>query len=103
MNTPLFHLAEDARGTVFHVRVSPGASREKIAGEHGGALKISLTAAPEKGKANSVLVKLLAGKLGVERRDLTIVSGETRRDKRLLLHGRTALETETLLRRVITT
>ena len=93
-----FELASTDKGTVFRVRVSPGASREKIAGCHDGALKVSVAAAPEKGRANAALVKFLAKAMGVSRRDLSIVSGETDRNKRLLLEGRDIEETETLLK-----
>ena len=55
MSQPRFNLSDEPEGTVFRVRVSPGASKERIAGEHAGALKISVTAAPEKGKANAGL------------------------------------------------
>jgi uncharacterized protein (TIGR00251 family) len=82
---------------VFHVRVSPGASKEKVIGEHGGALKVSVTAPPEKGKANTALLKLLAKVIGVNRQDLSIISGETGRTKRILLEGRTVEEMEKLL------
>lgn len=98
MSSSGFELSSSAEGTIFRVRVSPGASREKVAGVHDGALKVSVAAAPEKGRANAALVKLLAKALGVSRKDLSIVSGETDRNKRVLLEGRDLEETEKLLK-----
>lgn len=72
---------------VFSLRVSPGASRARILGEHAGALKISVSAAPEKGKANKAVVEFLAGVLGVKKSDISVVSGETSRDKRIAVRG----------------
>jgi uncharacterized protein (TIGR00251 family) len=94
-----FDLASTAEGTLFRVRVSPGASRERVSGLHDGALKVSVAAAPEKGRANTALVKFLAKTMGVSRKDLSIASGETDRNKRLLLEGRDIEETEKLLKR----
>lgn len=96
---PLFELAPGAGGTVFRVRVSPGASRSHVTGVHAGALKVRVSAPPERGKANAALLKLLAGALGVKQRSLRIVSGEAARDKRILLEGVSGEETEKLLRR----
>ena len=101
MSWPAFQLAPGPRGTVFLVRVSPGASREKVVGELGGALKVSVTAAPEKGKANAALIKLLAKTMRVDRKKLSIVSGETRKTKRILLEGKDVVETGKLLRQAV--
>lgn len=74
-------------GCTFRVRVSPRASREAIAGEHDGALKVALTAPPVEGAANAALVKLLAKRLGVSKSAVRIVSGETGRNKRVEVDG----------------
>lgn len=96
---PCFELTPGPRGAVFRVRVSAGASRSHVAGVHDGALKVSVSAPPQKGKANAALIKLLAGALRVERRSLRIISGETARNKHVLLEGRSIEETAELLRR----
>lgn len=96
-----FDLVADPRGTVFRVRVSPGASRARVIGEHAGAVKISVSAPPEKGKANSAVVKLLAKVMGVDRKSLVIISGQASRDKRLLLAGKDIEETGHLLGRAV--
>ena len=47
----------------------------------GDRLKISITAPPVDGKANAHLVKFLAGQFGVAKSQVSIVSGESGRDK----------------------
>ncbi|MFM7075771.1 MAG: DUF167 domain-containing protein, partial [Planctomycetaceae bacterium] len=50
----------------LEVKVVPGSSRDQIVGWLGDALKIKVTAPPEKGKANERVVELLAGALGID-------------------------------------
>ena len=59
----------------LNIKVVPGASRDQIVGWLGNALKIKVTAPPEKGKANEAVVTLLAKTLGVRRDIIEIVSG----------------------------
>ena len=74
----------------FAVRVQPRASRSEIAGVHGDALKIRLSAPPVDGAANDALVELMAGSLGVAKRAVRIVSGEQSRSKVVEVEGVTA-------------
>ena len=76
-------VTEGKSGCVFQVRVVPRSRQEKVVGLHGDALKIRLTAPPEKGKANRALQEFLAGRLGVSRSDVEILSGHTSRHKRV--------------------
>lgn len=69
------------------VRVQPRASRDGVKGVREGALEVSLTAPPVEGEANSALVAYLAKRLGVAKRDVRIVQGETGRNKVLELRG----------------
>ena len=69
------------------MRVSPGARRSGIVGRHGDAWKVRVTAAPENGRANDAVVRLLADALSVPRESVTLVSGHTGRDKIVLLDG----------------
>jgi uncharacterized protein (TIGR00251 family) len=98
MSSAGFELVSRPEGTVFRVRVSAGASRDAVRGQHGGALKVSVSAAPEKGRANAALLKVLSKAMGISHKDLSIVSGESDRNKKLLLEGRGVEETESLLR-----
>ncbi len=72
-------------GHVLPVLVSAGASRNELRGEHDGRMKVSLTAPPEKGKANRALCEFLAGRLGINRSQVKILSGHTSRRKEVLV------------------
>jgi len=65
------------------VHVQPNASRSEVAGEVEGALKIRLNAPPVDGKANEVLERFIAEKLGVARRAVSVSHGHTSRQKLL--------------------
>jgi uncharacterized protein (TIGR00251 family) len=73
--------------TRLRVRVSPGARRTEIAGPHGDGWKIRVAAPPEDGRANEAVLRLLAERLGLPRRAVTIVSGHTAREKVVELDG----------------
>jgi uncharacterized protein (TIGR00251 family) len=61
--------------------VSPGAARSEIVGRHGAGWKVRVAAAPESGRANAELLRLLAGVLAVPERNLSIVAGRQARRK----------------------
>jgi uncharacterized protein (TIGR00251 family) len=71
----------------FAVRVQPRASRDEIAGEYQGGLKIRLTAPPVDDRANEALRKLLAARLKVPLSAVRIASGERSRTKRVEIRG----------------
>ena len=83
--------------TRLQLRVSPGAARSVVVGRHGAGWKVRVAAAPEDGKANDALVRLLADTLGVAARDVEIVSGHASRDKIVALAALEPDETERLL------
>lgn len=68
-------------GTRLRLRVKAGAKTSAIVGVHGGALKVSVAAAAERGKANRAVVKLLAEVLGLTPSGVAIVSGKSSQDK----------------------
>jgi len=74
-------LIESNGGTRLKLRVKPGAKKNEILGAHGGALKLAVIAAPEKGKATKAVLELLAGRLGLAVTNLRLVSGPNSRDK----------------------
>lgn len=76
--TDLAHLA--VPGTEIALRVTPKASRNAIAVAEDG-LRAYVTVVPEDGKANAAVAKLLAKALGVAKSRLTLVRGQTARDK----------------------
>jgi uncharacterized protein len=73
--------ASDAGGSRLRLRVSAGASRSRVVGPHGGALKLSVKAPPERGKANREVVALVAEAFGVAPSDVALVSGVASPDK----------------------
>jgi len=80
-------LRETALGVLIKVRASPGASRERIAGVHGEALKVAVQAPPEKGKANEAIALAISRSLALRASQVKIHSGESSRDKWFHVEG----------------
>ncbi len=79
---------QEREGAVsFLVRVQPRASKEEIAGEMGGALKVRLQAPALEDRANEALVEFLAQLLKTSRSAVRILGGERSRKKRLEIRG----------------
>jgi len=76
-----FNVHSQPGSVSFQVVVVPRASRSKLAGLHDGSLRVTLAAAPVDGEANAELCKLLAKKLGVPKRAVTITHGEHSKHK----------------------
>jgi uncharacterized protein (TIGR00251 family) len=74
----------------FSVRATPRAARNSVDGWQGESLKVHLQAPPVDGKANAALIVLLAETLGVSRKQVEIIGGETSRTKRVRVHGLSA-------------
>jgi len=72
---------------VLLVRAQPGARKAGVIGEHGGALKVSVTAPPDKGRANKALAEALCAALGLNGSQVELLSGQASRDKRFLIRG----------------
>ena len=84
-------------GVVLSLYVQPGAKKTEVVGLHGGALKIRLAAPPVDGKANECLVDYVADRLRVPKRQVTLVSGQSSRSKRVAVVGLFADEIESKL------
>ena len=74
-------------GVIFSVRVQPRASKDEIAGEMDGALKVRLRAPAVEDRANEALVEYLAQLLKRPRSAVRILSGERSRTKRIEISG----------------
>jgi uncharacterized protein (TIGR00251 family) len=75
-------------GAVFAAKIVPGSSGPtRICGLLDGMLKIKVSAAPEKGKANQCLLRFLAKKLGAKKNAVRIISGKTSPVKRVHVSG----------------
>ena len=90
-------VTEGEDGCTFQVRVLPRSRRDQVVGLHGDALKVRLTAPPVKGKANRALQEFLAGRLGVSRSAVEILSGHTSRHKRVRVRNVSADAVRALL------
>lgn len=80
-------LREIPGGVELSVLVQPRASRSRIVGPHGDAVKIQLAAPPVEGQANAELIELLAKALGVPRRQVELLAGDASRRKRVRISG----------------
>lgn len=87
-----FPFAVTTGGVSVSIRLTPKASADRIVGierQADGtlALKVSVTAVPEKGKANKALLKLLSKSWGVGMRSLELTRGGKDRNKTVLVAG----------------
>jgi uncharacterized protein (TIGR00251 family) len=80
-------VTDHPKGVVLPVRARPGAKRSEFLDEHDGALRLTVTAPPDKGRANEAIVELLARELNLPRSRFEILTGETARIKRILVTG----------------
>ena len=71
----------------FQIKVIPNASRNQLVGPLGDALKIQVTAAPEAGRANAAVIRLLAKSLKIKRQQVSIVAGQSNQTKRVAIIG----------------
>ena len=83
----MINIREVEGGVVVSVKVQPNASKDRVVGEYADQLKIAVTVAPEKGKANKSVIKVLSRLLGVKSSDIEILSGETSRDKKVFIRN----------------
>lgn len=81
----------DSQGLVLTVRAAPKASRDAIVGvmpkNNGLALKIAVSAPPDKGKANAALLAVVVAAFGVAKRDVRLISGDGDRRKVVQVAG----------------
>ena len=94
-------LRQGAGVLLVKVRAQPGASREGVVGIHADALKIAVNAQPEKGRANSAVLRVAARALGVRPSRVRIHSGAASRDKWIEVDGLTPEEARLALRRCL--
>jgi uncharacterized protein (TIGR00251 family) len=83
----LIEISERDGLVCFMVRVQPRASRDAVAGEVEGALKIRLTAPPVDDRANEALRWFLAAELKIGISAVRIAGGERGRTKRIEVRG----------------
>ncbi len=74
-------LRTDDKGVLISLRVRPRGCVNKIEGVRNGALLLSVTAAPEDGKANAAVLNVLSKALKTPKTALSLERGQTVRDK----------------------
>lgn len=72
-------------GVLLQLSVMPNARRTEVDGLHDGALRVRLAAPPIDGRANEALVAWLAKALGVPKRDVELLRGESGRRKQVAI------------------
>ncbi|MBN2560089.1 MAG: DUF167 domain-containing protein [Phycisphaerae bacterium] len=79
------------------VKVVPGSSRDRISGLLGDALKVQVSAPPERGRANAAVVSLLSNVLGVSARDVAVTRGTISPRKTVFVRGASVEEVASAL------
>ncbi len=81
------YFTETGDGVVLNVKAQPRSSRAGVDGLIGDAVKVRVKCAPVDGKANKELVETLADAFGLPKGRVVFKSGETAKQKRILLVG----------------
>jgi uncharacterized protein (TIGR00251 family) len=79
-------LRQTPKGLFLHLRVTPKAGRDEVAGlvvnaAGQASLAVKVTAPPDKGAANKAVIEALAKSMRVAKSSFRLASGETSRDK----------------------
>lgn len=85
----MLNVTQSGDDLLLDVKVVPKSSRDRIVGELDGALKVAVSAAPEKGAANAAVCKLLAKSLGLRSQQVAVEAGQTNPRKTLRIAGTT--------------
>mgnify|MGYP001822854761 FL=1 len=71
---------------VLNIRVQPRAASDGFAETLGDTIKLRITAPPVDGKANRHLIAFIAKTFKVRKANISIISGESGRNKRIKIH-----------------
>ncbi len=80
-------VTEVAEGVALALHVQPRASQNEIVGLQGDEIKLRLTSPPVEGAANRLCCAFLAKLFGVSKSEVSLLSGDRSRHKRLLVRG----------------
>ena len=80
-------LSETPEGVILNVKAQPRSSKAGVDGLIGDAVKVRIRCAPVDGKANKEFVETLADAFGLPKSGVIFKSGETSKQKRILLRG----------------
>ncbi|MGH9869228.1 MAG: DUF167 domain-containing protein [Candidatus Polarisedimenticolia bacterium] len=87
METRGLELQASEGGCRLKVRVKPAAKQDTLIGPYAGALKMTVVAPPERGKANDAVARVLAGALNLGTSRVKVVSGFTSPQKVVFIEG----------------
>jgi len=92
---PAAFFRADCSGLILALRVSPKASRSQVLGPmdlpDGQALKVAVSAPPDRGQANEAVCELLADAFGLAKSAVSVIAGATDRHKKVRVAGNPAL------------
>jgi uncharacterized protein (TIGR00251 family) len=83
----MINITEIPGGVRFEVKVQPRSSKNQVAGEQEGVLKIKLTAPPVDGEANQALIAYLSDCFKVPKKNISLLKGDSSRHKLLEIKG----------------
>lgn len=90
-------ITETNDGVVLSLHCQPGAKASRVVGLYDDRLKLQVQAPPLENRANDALVAWLADQLSLPRKQIEILTGQTSRQKRVLVRGATLERVERLL------
>ena len=79
-------------GVLLPVKAKPNSRADQICGVFDGMLKVSVTATPEKGRANQAIIAVLARTLAIPKTRIELINGMTSTKKTFLIRGINAPE-----------
>jgi len=79
--------ASNRRHDLLRLKVHAGAGRNEVVGFTDGVLQVKIAAPPDKGRANRELIDFLSEALGLRKSAITIVKGQTTRNKLVACEG----------------
>ena len=82
--------ASDGADPVLAVKVTPGSSRDRVAGRYGDGIKVQTSAPPEGGRANAAVARILAQFLNVRPAQVVLISSAANPRKLFRICGLTA-------------
>lgn len=100
MDPGVLDIRDTEGGCRLRVRVRAGARADAVVSPHAGALKIAVSAPPERGKANDAVTALLARVLRIHHRRVAVVAGRRSQDKSVAIEGLRAEEVRTRIARL---
>jgi uncharacterized protein (TIGR00251 family) len=97
----MIRLKPHVDGVIVTVRAYAGARRNGITGEHDGMLKVAVTQAPEKGKANQAIADILSQTFRIRKAQIELTAGHTSSQKRFLLRDVTVEDVKRALQELL--